>query len=178
MAAVGEQEERVTNPYVTRPAAATPAPAAPSVANPYLLGPTQPNRFYLHSAQSGGRKNNDLPPQLADEHPEWIHGFDWPTIWGACKAAGVSATYYYSNLPQIAFWGERHLEHARPIAEYYAAAAAGTLPQVSFIDPWFIGPEGLANDDHPHADIRLGQAFISDVVEAFACSPCLLQPKP
>ena len=137
-----------------------------------LLGPTQPNRFYLHSAQSGGRKNNDLPPQLADEHPEWLHGFDWPTIWTLCKEFGVTATYYYSNLPQIAFWGERHLEHAKPIAEYYAAAAAGTLPQVSFIDPWFIAPEGLANDDHPHADIRLGQAFISDVVEAFGSSPC------
>jgi phospholipase C len=137
-----------------------------------LLAPTQPNRFYLHSAQSGGRKNNDLPPQLYEEHPEWFHGFDWPTIWTLCKAAGVTAVYYYSNLPQIAFWGERHLEHARPIAEYYAAAAAGTLPQLSIIDPWFIGPEGLANDDHPHADIRLGQAFISDVVEAFATSPC------
>jgi phospholipase C len=137
-----------------------------------LLGPTQPNRFYLHSAQSGGRKNNDLPPQLAEEHPEWALGFDWPTIWTLCKEYGVSATYYYSNLPQVAFWGARHLEHARPIAEYYAAAAAGTLPQLSIIDPWFIAPEGLANDDHPHADIRLGQAFISDVVEAFGSSPC------
>jgi phospholipase C len=137
-----------------------------------LLGPTQPNRFYLHSAQSGGRKNNDLPPQLAEEHPEWTLGFDWPTIWTLCKEFGVTATYYYANLPQIAFWGHRHLEHARPIADYYAQAAAGTLPQVSFIDPWFIGPEGLANDDHPHADIRLGQAFISDVVEAFGSSPC------
>ena len=51
--------------------------------------------------------------------------------------------------------------------------AAGTLPQLSIIDPWFIAPEGLANDDHPHADIRLGQAFISDVVEAFGSSPLL-----
>lgn len=137
-----------------------------------LLGPTQPNRFYLHSAQSGGRKNNDLPPQLAQEHPEWAFGFDWPTIWTLCKSFGVTATYYYCNLPQIAFWGRRHLEHARPIADYYAQAAAGTLPQLAIIDPWFIGPAGLANDDHPHADIRLGQAFLSDVVEAFGSSPC------
>jgi phospholipase C len=137
-----------------------------------LLGPTQPNRFYLHSAQSGGLKNNDLPPQHYDEHPEWVHGYDWPTIWTLCKAYGVSATYYYSNLPQIAYWGERHLEHARPIAEYYADAAAGTLPQLAIVDPWYTAPEGLANDDHPHADIRLGQAFISDVVEAFGSSPC------
>jgi phospholipase C len=137
-----------------------------------LLGPTQPNRFYLHSAQSGGRKNNDLPPQLAQEHPEWLLGFDWPTIWTLCKAYGVTASYYYANLPQVAFWGARHLEHARPVAEFYAAAAAGRLPQVSFIDPWFIGPAGLANDDHPHADIRLGQAYLSDIVEAFGSSSC------
>ena len=32
-------------------------------------------------------------------------------------------------------------------------------------------PSGIANDDHPLADIRLGQAFLSDVVEAFTTSP-------
>jgi phospholipase C len=137
-----------------------------------LLGPTQPNRYYLHSAQSGGLKNNDLPPQLADEHPEWMHGWDWPTMWTLADAYGVSARYYYSNLPQIAFWGERHLSHASPVAEFYAAAAAGALPQISIIDPWFIAPNGIANDDHPHADIRLGEAFLSDIVEAFGSSPC------
>ena len=137
-----------------------------------LLGPTQPNRYYLHSAQSGGLKNNDLPPQLAEAHPEWTAGWDWPTIWTLCEAYGVTAKYYFSNLPQIAFWGARHLAHARPIAEYYLDAAAGTLPQVAMIDPWFIAPDGIANDDHPHADIRLGQAFLSDVVQAFGSSPC------
>lgn len=137
-----------------------------------LLGPTQPNRYYLHSAQSGGLKNNDLPPQIAQDHPEWFHGWDWPTIWTLADTYGVSARYYYSNLPQILFWGERHLSHASPVAEFYAAAAAGTLPQISIIDPWFIGPNGIANDDHPHADIRLGQAFLSDIVEAFGSSPC------
>src|SRR5690606_15809626 len=47
----------------------------------------------------------------------------------------------------------------------------GQLPQVSFVDPFFTTPNGLANDDHPHAHLRLGQAFISDVVEAFVSSP-------
>lgn len=137
-----------------------------------LLGPTQPNRYYLHSAQSGGLKNNALPPELAGDHPEWTLGWDWPTIWTLADTYGITANYYYSNLPQIAFWGARHLAHARPIAEFYAEAATGTLPQVSFIDPWYIGPNGIANDDHPHADIRLGQAFLSDIAEAFATSPC------
>jgi phospholipase C len=42
---------------------------------------------------------------------------------------------------------------------------------VSFVDPFYIGPQGLANDDHPHADLRLGQEFISDVAGAFVESP-------
>ena len=136
-----------------------------------LLGPTQPNRRYMHSGQSGGRKNNKLPPELYESNPEWIHGFDWPTIWTQLEQKGVSCAYYFSNIPEILEWGERHIRHARHISEYYAAADAGVLPQVSFVDPWFIGPEGISNDDHPHADLRLGQAFLSDVVDAFVSSP-------
>ena len=136
-----------------------------------LLGPTQPNRYYLHSAQSGGLKNNDLPPQLAAAHPEWALGWDWPTIWTLFETYGITCGYYFSNLPELAYWGARHVMHARHISEYYAAAATGTLPQVSIIDPWFSAPAGLANDDHPLADVRLGQAFLSDIAEAFATSP-------
>ncbi|MFP5254415.1 MAG: alkaline phosphatase family protein, partial [Acidimicrobiia bacterium] len=42
---------------------------------------------------------------------------------------------------------------------------------MAFVDPFFVAPEGLANDDHPHADIRLGQEFYSDVITAFLRSP-------
>lgn len=136
-----------------------------------LLGPTQPNRYYAHSGQSGGVTNNSLPPELAGEHPEWTAGWDWPTIWTLCARYGITANYYFSNLPELAFWGARHLTHVRHVANYFVDALTGTLPQVSFVDPWFSFPEGLANDDHPHADIRLGQAFLSDVVEAFVMSP-------
>jgi phospholipase C len=43
---------------------------------------------------------------------------------------------------------------------------------VSYIDPFFIFEPGPGNDDHPHADVRLGQTFLSDIVEAFTSSPC------
>jgi phospholipase C len=136
-----------------------------------LLGPTQPNRYYLHSAQSAGLTDNSLPPEVAGDHPEWTLGWDWPTVWDLCKAAGVSCAYYYCNLPEVAFWGPRHVDVARHISSYYEDAALGRLPQVSFVDPWFSAPEGLANDDHPHADIRLGQELLSDVAGAFVESP-------
>jgi phospholipase C len=131
------------------------------------LGSTYPNREYMHSAQSGGITNNDFPPQRAGTNPEWAAGFDWPTIWTALDAKGVTWKYYYCNLPVIALWGPRHAKGAHHVSEYYADCAAGTLPQVAFIDPFFVAPDGVANDDHPHADIRLGQMFISDVTRSF-----------
>ena len=140
-----------------------------------LLGPTQPNRRYMHSAQSGGRMNNALAPELVAEDPakyqNYALGFDWPTIWTLLENKGITCAYYFSNIPEILEWGPRHIRHARHVSEYYAAAEAGQLPQVSFVDPWFIQPDGISNDDHPHADLRLGQAFLSDVVDAFVTSP-------
>ena len=67
----------------------------------------------------------------------------------------------------------RELDTAR-CRHYYARAAAGTLPNISFVDPPFRdggGGDGLSADEHPHGDIRLGQAFMSDVVHAFMESP-------
>ena len=56
--------------------------------------------------------------------------------------------------------------------EYYERAAAGTLPALSFVDPAFQGEsQGTSGDEHPLADIRVGQAFVADVVHAFMSSP-------
>ena len=136
------------------------------------MGNTYPNRYYMHSAQAHGITSNDFPPQFYEEHPEWVTGFTWPTLWDKLDDAGVTWRYYFSNLPAIGLFGPRHAHNARLITDYYADAAAGTLPQVSFVDPFFVQPEGIANDDHPHADIRLGQEFYSLVTTAFMLSPC------
>ena len=57
-----------------------------------------------------------------------------------------------------------------------SAAANGTLPSVSIVDPGFFG--GGANDVHPDHDVRMGQALIASVVNALGASPqwgrCLL----
>jgi phospholipase C len=48
------------------------------------------------------------------------------------------------------------------------------LPNIVYVDPAFrdgSGGNGVSADDHPHGDIRLGQAFASDVVHAFIESP-------
>ncbi len=129
-----------------------------------LLGPTFPNREYMHSAQSGGVKTNALPPEIG-----YTTGFTWATIWDRLEAAGVSWGYYHVDLPAALLWGPRLAKGIHPIAEFYADAAAGTLPHVAFIDPGFT--TGLRTDEHPHGDIRAGQAFSHNVVKSIVESP-------
>ena len=61
-----------------------------------------------------------------------------------------------------------------PLARYYADCSEGTLPNIAFVDPPFRdggGADGLSADEHPHGDVRLGQAWMADVVRAFVNSP-------
>ncbi|HXC49381.1 MAG TPA: alkaline phosphatase family protein [Candidatus Limnocylindrales bacterium] len=129
-----------------------------------LLGPTFPNREYMHSAQSGGIKTNALPPEIG-----YSSGFTWATIWDRLEAAGVPWGYYHVDLPAALLWGPRLAKGVHPIAELFADAAAGTLPKVAFIDPGFT--TGLRTDEHPHGDMRAGQAFSHNVVKAIVESP-------
>jgi phospholipase C len=131
-----------------------------------MMGPTFPNRFFLHSAQT-------------DRLTTSITGIaQMPTIWDRLAAAGLSGRYFYSDAPVTALWGTRYLDISRPIAEFYSGAAAGTLPAVSYVDPGFLGGAlfggtnlGLSEDEHPVSDIRIGQSFLARVYNAVVSSP-------
>jgi phospholipase C len=135
-----------------------------------LMAATLPNREYMHAATSYGLKDNDLPPQT-----QYQTGFPDTTIFAACAAKGVSNRYFYTDIPVSAMWGAPGLARTGNIAEYYERCATGTLPNVSFIDPNFAGSvgegPGLSADEHPHGDVRAGQAWMADVVHAFMESP-------
>ncbi|HEV2813543.1 MAG TPA: alkaline phosphatase family protein [Solirubrobacteraceae bacterium] len=131
-----------------------------------ILASTYPNRHYMWSAQGGGFKTNYLPFQE--------QGHKWPTIFDLAIGKGVTAKYFNSDLPVSALYGARGIGWTEKVENYYARAASGTLPNISFVDPPFRdggGGNGVSADDHPHGDIRLGQAFMSDVVHAFMESP-------
>lgn len=124
-----------------------------------ILGPTYPNRIFHHAAQTD-RLTNTLTVSTL------------PTIWDRLAAAGVSGNYYFSNVPFLALWGAKYLPISRPYAAFLADAAAGTLPALSVVDPNFTQQdEGTGNDDHPHADIRRGDAFLSETFRAVASGP-------
>src|SRR3954449_2443853 len=136
-----------------------------------LMGSTLPNREYMHAAQSYGNVDNDVPPQT----DAYKTGFPDTTIFAALEAKGISNRYFYNDVPVSALWGAPGLARSSPVQEYYERCATGTLPSVSYVDPNFAGSvgegPGLSGDEHPHGDVRTGQAFMADVVHAFMESP-------
>jgi phospholipase C len=145
-----------------------------------LLASTFPNREYLHSGTSGGRRDNAFPG-VDDEgaggtsYVDRNGGFDWLTIWDRCEAAGVTWAYYFNDLPVLGLWFDMFQQgiasgNVRTMQQFYADAEAGDLPEVWYVDPDFVNEQNGC-DDHPHADIRAGQAFIADVYHAVRNSP-------
>jgi phospholipase C len=157
-------------------------PFSPAVADAFtlydryfcsLLGPTWPNREYMHSAQSGGVKTNAEVQDVVAAIPDGGL-YKWLTIWDLMLSQGLKVTYYFSDLAFIGVFGPRYASIIKPVSEFYADAAAGNLPNLAFVDPMFLdggGGRGLSGDEHPHGDIRIGQAFQADIVHAFLSSP-------
>ena len=133
------------------------------------MGSTFPNREYMHAAESYGLRDNGLPPDAG------YAAFPDNTIFAALSAAGVSNRYFFNDLPAAGLWGIPGLARSGRVEEYYLRCATGALPNVSYVDPNFgaaagEGP-GLSGDEHPHGDVRTGQAFMADVAHAFMESP-------
>lgn len=124
-----------------------------------ILASTWPNRIYMHSGQTDRISNEERPCHL-------------PTVWDHLADAGLSGRYYFTDLPFLAIWGAGQLRYCERIPAFFEAAAAGSLPSVSYVDPRFLGEgNGSAADDHPFADIRAGQAFLNEIYEALIRSP-------
>lgn len=127
-----------------------------------VLGPTWPNRMYLHSAQSNGRTNNAFPEDLTT-------GFTWPTIWDRLSDAGIEWATYFGDLSFLLLWRRLHGDRLRGIEQFVDDALAGRLPTVCHVEPTFFGE--ASNDDHPPQDFMRGQAFLSTVINAVAQGP-------
>jgi len=124
-----------------------------------ILGPTFSNRMFLWAGQT-------------DRLGDTVTLSSLPTIFDRLASARVSHRYYFNNLPYLVFWGFKYLLATGTFTEFLAQAAAGTLPAVSFVDPNFtLLDDGSGNDDHPHADIRNGDAFVARIFQALSHSP-------
>lgn len=118
-----------------------------------VLGPTQPNRLHQHAAQTDRLSNTSALTAL-------------PTIWDRLAAAGRTGRYYYAGSSFLQRWGARYDAISAPFSAFQRACATDALPQVAFVDPDL----GL-NSDHPHQDLRDGEAFLAAVYAAVTTSP-------
>jgi phospholipase C len=126
---------------------------------PSILSSTFPNRIFSWAAQTDRLDNSITISKL-------------PTILDTLAANGISATYYFNNVPFLALWGTKYVSVSAPYAEFLLAASLGLLPSVSFVDPIYtITDDGTGNDDHPHADMRRGEAFVQEVFKAVTQGP-------
>jgi phospholipase C len=124
-----------------------------------IMAETYPNRIYQHAAQVD-RVTNTLALSTL------------PTIWDRLADAGRTGRYYYSDVPFLALWGTKYLSISRPLAAFVAEALSGQLPDVAFVDPPFLDEaSGTSSDDHPHADIRRGEAFLDLIYSAVTLGP-------
>jgi phospholipase C len=124
-----------------------------------IMAETYPNRFYQHAAQTDRLHNSSATASM-------------PTIWDRVANAGLTGRYYFSDAPFTALWGTKYLDISRPFPTFLADCATGNLPEVAFVDPRFLDEgSGTSGDDHPHADIRVGQQFLNQIYEAVTRSP-------
>ena len=113
-----------------------------------ILGPTYPNRFYMHAGRTDRTTNTFTQSTL-------------PTIWDKLAAAGLSGRYYYTDLPVIALFGATRYTSITKKVDDFIADCRGPPADVSFVDPKFVlSDDGTSGDDHPLADIRVGQFFL------------------
>jgi phospholipase C len=142
-----------------------------SIADRYFCsvpGPTWPNRFYMYAATSRGKISNEFV--MGNEN----------TIFDAMQKRQVNWTIYYSSVPGFGilldrffyyYNGEDSLDRVKRINQFFDDAAAGTLPQVAFVDPGIAREGAVSDDEHPPAIMQVGQRFLARVVDAVSKSP-------
>jgi phospholipase C len=135
-----------------------------SIADHYfgsVLGGTWGNRDYLYCATSDG---------VTDTGQATISA---PTIFGALDAAHVTWGIYSDGNPrQDSLGWPTTFRGFANFSAFTSALAAGTLPQVSFVDPAnTYTPPIITQDEHPTSDIHGGEQWVRTIYETALASP-------
>jgi phospholipase C len=125
-------------------------------------GPTWPNRMYLYAATSVGAVKNTLRTAEA-------------TIFDNLEKRQISWKIYVDGAPSFSVFPNEYLEyreeHIRTIDEFRVDVAAGNLPQVAIVEPYFGITTYDNNDEHPPAIMQIGQKYVAELIESVTKSP-------
>ena len=138
-----------------------------SIADHYfasVLSQTFPNRFYLFAGTSFGHVDNNLGPAA---------GFPQKTVFELLDKAKITYKIYLASFGvELLFkYVKQHKSHVAKISDYYKDAAAGKLPQVSYVESSPFGGVNGETDEHPPANVQVGEKFTHDVMQALISSP-------
>ena len=157
-----------------------------------VLGPTDVNRMFFWAGTSLGETANVFPDisaypfppegpdggyapvevaildELEERHTDWaIFADDFPSA-GVIYGADIFKRFG-RQLPQ--YMVEPDPTNPSDKSDFLDKAMSGNLPAISFVDPRLLHENSDGNDEHPPADIQIGEKFISDVVHAVMASP-------
>ncbi|KAJ5473590.1 Phosphoesterase [Penicillium sp. IBT 31633x] len=132
-------------------------------------GPTNPNRAFVVSGTSAGHGTND------DAFNPDTHGLTHRSIFQQLSETNHTWKNYYTSPDMIdAYFFDWTFtsgndDKAVPLKDFYADAAAGELPEFSFIDPSCCGVG--TNSMHPTGLVSEGEALVKNVYDALRSSP-------
>ena len=122
---------------------------------------TMPNRAFACSGTSQGHMDDKT------------HTFTSPSIFGLLDSHGLGwAIYGYDAEPltknTFTDISGAAAAHFGQFTDFQSAAAAGTLPPFTFLEPSW---SSTGNSQHPNYDVALGEQLIHDVYEALRAGP-------
>ncbi len=132
-----------------------------------LLGPTWPNRFYFYGATSWSNvKTGDVSflTNAAYQNSD--------KIMDQMDQAGKTWEIYKDGLTSFAILMGLSFSGTN-IAAFESAVDSDTLPNLAIIDPNFSGSG--QNDEHPPANIQLGQQFAARILNKLMSNPTVWQ---
>jgi phospholipase C len=122
---------------------------------------TMPNRAFVNAATSQGHMNDST------------HSFTSPSIFGLLTQNRLGWSIYGYDQPPLTRLdfpdtSSAPDSHFGLFTDFTAAAAAGTLPPYTFLEPSW---ESTGNSQHPNYDVALGEQLIHDVYYALRNGP-------
>ena len=128
-----------------------------------LLAPTYPNRALALSGTSFGVLTNSALPDGSLSH----------SIFQQLQDAGLSWVIYSDDSTfEETIYPDLHTlpgDHFRPMARFRSDAADDQLPNLAWVESRLSATRG--DDEHPPADVQLGQRFVSRTLGAVMSGP-------